>query len=181
AETDLGKCVPGGRATAKKLKELVAQAGAALPTVPGARKAERALVERGYGRDAPVRARLGSSMPLSGPDAEKETRHVVIDLAGCGLAYEPGDSLGIWPRNNPDEVELLLAILKAKGSEAVTLAGGAVVSAREALSRECDLRAPSCELYRLLAREATDEVARSRLAQLAGDDAQAETFGVHDV
>src|SRR5437899_1261634 len=26
-ETDLGKCVPGGRATAKKLKELVAQAG----------------------------------------------------------------------------------------------------------------------------------------------------------
>src|SRR5213596_2561045 len=60
-ETDLGKCVPGARATAKKLKELVAQAGA-LSTAPGAYKAERAVVERGYGRDAPVRARLGSSI-----------------------------------------------------------------------------------------------------------------------
>ena len=26
--------------------------------------------------------------------------------------YAPGDSLGIWPHNNPDEVELLLAILQ---------------------------------------------------------------------
>src|SRR5881396_3045456 len=180
AEADLGKCVPGGRVTAKKLKELVAQAGA-LSTAPGAYKAERAVVERGYGRDAPVRARLGSSMPLSGPDAEKETRHVVIDLAGSGLVYEPGDSLGIWPRNNPDEVELLLAILKAKGSEAVTLADGAVVSAREALSSECDLRVPREVLYKLLARESKNEADRSRLSKLAEDDAQAESLGVHDV
>jgi sulfite reductase (NADPH) flavoprotein alpha-component len=179
-ETDLGKCVPGGRATAKKLKELVAQAGA-LSTAPGAQKAERAVVERGYGRDAPVRARLGASMPLSGRDAEKETRHVVIDLAGSGLVYEPGDSLGIWPRNNPDEVELLLAILKAKGSEAVTLADGAVVSAREALSSECDLRVPREVLYKLLARESKNEADRSRLSKLAEDDAQAESLGVHDV
>src|SRR5207249_7802808 len=71
----------------------------------------------------------------------------------CSSDLEPGDSLGIWPRNNPDEVELLLAILKAKGSEAVTLADGAVVSAREALSSECDLRVPSEVLYKLLARE----------------------------
>jgi sulfite reductase (NADPH) flavoprotein alpha-component len=181
SETDLGKCVPGGRATAKKLKELVAQAGAALSAAPGAQKAERPVVERGYGRDAPVRARLGSSVPLSGPAAEKETRHVVIDLAGCGLVYEPGDSLGIWPRNNPDEVELLLAVLKAKGSEAVTLADGAVVSAREALSSECDLRIPGEALYKLLARESKNEADRSRLGKLAEDDAQAEHLGVHDV
>src|SRR4029078_2396264 len=37
------------------------------------------------------------------------------------------------------------------------------------------------ELYALLAREAADEVDRSRLARLAEDDASAETFGVHDV
>src|SRR5213075_3419531 len=101
---------------------------------------------------------LVSSAPLTAPAAEKETRHIVIDLAGSDLAYEPGDSLGIWPQNNPDEVELLLAILRAKGSEGVTLADGSVVSAREALSRECDLRAPTAELYRLLASQATDEV-----------------------
>ena len=177
-EPDLGKCVPGGRETAKKLKELVALRPArATPTALSAPK----VVERGYGRDAPVPARLLASTPLSAPGAEKDTRHVVIDLARAGLTYEPGDSLGIWPQNNPDEVELLLAILRARGSEAVTLADGSVVSARDALARECDLRLPGAELYRLLAREAKDEVDRSRLAKLAEDDAHAETFGVHDV
>jgi sulfite reductase (NADPH) flavoprotein alpha-component len=185
SERDFGKCVPGGRATAKKLKELVAQAGAAWPAAPAAGvvtpQRERPVVERGYGRDAPVPARLVSSAPLGLPGAEKETRHVVLDIAGCGLQYAPGDSLGIWPQNNPDEVELLLAIVKARGSEAVTLADGEIVSAREALSRECDLRMPTDALYELLAREARDEVDRSRLAKLAQDDAQAEVFGVHDV
>jgi sulfite reductase (NADPH) flavoprotein alpha-component len=179
AEADLGKCVPGGRETARKLKELKAQPGAVIALAP--RKVERPVVERGYGRDVPVRARLASSQPLSSPGAEKETRHVVIDLAGSGLAYEPGDSLGVWPRSNPDEVELLLAILKGRGSEAVTLADGAAVSAREALTSECDLRVPGEALYRLLAREAKTEVDRSRLAKLADDDAQAGSLGVHDV
>ena len=176
-EPDLGKCVPGGRETAKRLRELVPSP----PAVSPSKAVRKALAERGYGRDAPVPARLVSSTRLTAPGAEKDTRHVALDLAGSGLSYEPGDSLGVWPQNNPDEVELLLAILRAKGSEAVTLADGAVVSAREALSRECDLRAPRAELYALLAREAKDEVDRQRLARLSQDDAQAETFGVHDV
>ena len=177
-ETDLGKCVPGGRETAKKLKELFpksitpAQAGAQSP---------KPIIDRGYGRDVPVPARLVSSTPLGSPTADRETRHVVLDIAASEIAYEPGDSLGIWPRSNPDEVELLVAILKARGSEAVTLADGAVVTVREALTRECDLRVPTQALYELLAREAKDEVDRSRLARLAQDDTSAETFGVHDV
>ena len=182
-EADLGKCVPGGRATAKKVKEIVALARATEPAVakPAPGGPAREPVERGYGRDAPVAARLCLSSPLSAPQADKETCHVVIDIAESGLRYEPGDSLGIWPQNNPDEVELLVAILRARGSEAVTLADGAVITARDALTRECDLRAPTEALYALLAGEAGDEVDRTRLARLAEDDAHAETFGVHDV
>jgi sulfite reductase (NADPH) flavoprotein alpha-component len=180
AESDLGKCVPGGRATARKLKELIAQSG--QPPAPRViAKSDRPIGERGYGRDAPVTVRLASSELLNGPGAEKETRHVVVDLADSGVTYEPGDALGIWPRNNPEEVELILAILKAKGSEAVTLTDGAVVSAREALSSECDLRTPGEALYGLLAREARDEVDRSWLTKLTQDDTQADSLGVHDV
>jgi sulfite reductase (NADPH) flavoprotein alpha-component len=184
SETDLGKCVPGGRATAKKLKELVVQAGgvrSAAPSSAAAPTAARPVPERGYGRDAPVPARLLSSTPLTSDHAEKQTHHVVFDLTDTGLRYAPGDSLGIWPQNNPDEVELLIAILRAKGSEAVTLRNGEVVSARDALSRECDLRMPSRELYALLASEAGDDVDRSRLSALAENDDEADTFGVHDV
>jgi sulfite reductase (NADPH) flavoprotein alpha-component len=181
SETDLGKCVPGGRDTARKLKELAAQAGAAQARAPSVVTARKEPAEHGYGRDAPAAARLVASRRLTADGCDKETRHVVIDLAAHGVRYEPGDSLGIWPHNNPDEVELLVAILRAKGSEAVTLADGAVVTARDALSRECDLRRPTEALYALLAGESRDDADRSRLARLARDDAQAETLGVHDV
>lgn len=175
-EADLGKCVPGGRATAKKLRELAAQGA----IVASARPAAPAAAERGYSRDAPITAWLLSSETLTASAADREIRHVVLELDDA-LAYDPGDSLGIWPQNNPDEVELLIAILRAKGSEAVTLADGAVIPARDALGSECDLRTPTEALYALLAREATDDVDRARLVKLAEDDAQAETLGVHDV
>ena len=181
AEADLGKCVPGGRITAKKLKELIAHRTSAPATPSAATAAPPPAVERGYGRAAPVPARLISSVPLTAPGSEREVRHVALELDESGLLYEPGDSLGIWPCNNPDEVELLIAILRAKGSEGVTLPDGAVISAREGLGRECDLRAPSDALYALLAREAKNEPDRSRLSKLAEDDSGADGLGVHDV
>ena len=42
SETDLGKCVPGGRATAKKLKELVVQAGGVRSAAPSSAAAPTA-------------------------------------------------------------------------------------------------------------------------------------------
>ncbi|MDQ6620527.1 MAG: sulfite reductase subunit alpha [Pseudomonadota bacterium] len=178
-EADLGKCVPGGRDTAKALKQLVAERG--VITIVPAHATPYVLPQRGYGRDVPVTARLAAAKSLCSEGAEKDTRHVAIDIAGAGIAYEPGDSLGVWPHNNPDEVELLLAILKARGSEAVTLADGVVITAREALTRECDLRNPGETLYRRMAEEAKDSADRARLAKLAEDDGQADAFGVHDV
>ncbi|HEY2628649.1 MAG TPA: sulfite reductase subunit alpha [Usitatibacter sp.] len=183
SEQDLGKCVPGGRETTKKVKEIVAlarttEAPLAAVATPASAKAP---VERGYGRDAPVPAKMVLSSALSAAEADKETRHVVIDVSESDLHYEPGDSLGIWPQNNPDEVELLVAILRGRGSEAVTLADGVVITARDALTRECDVRVPTESLYALLAREAKDEADRTRLERLAKDDGQADTLGVHDV
>src|SRR5213082_1423342 len=55
AEADLGKCVPGGRITAKKIKELLARRPSAAAT-PAAPIAAPPPVERGYGRAAPVTA-----------------------------------------------------------------------------------------------------------------------------
>ena len=179
AEIDLGKCVPGGRATTRKLKELAAQR-AAVPLPRPRPPAPHKTIERGYGRDAPVGARLVASTPLTAPGSDRDIHHVVLELEDA-VSYDPGDSLGVWPQNNPDEVELLVAILRAKGSEAVTLADGSAVSARDALGNECDLRSPTEALYALLAREARDEVDRARLAKLAEDDGGAEALGVHDV
>ena len=66
---DLGKCVPGGRETAKKLKELIALRPALTASI-AAPSAPRVL-ERGYGRDAPVSARLLASTALTASAIEE--------------------------------------------------------------------------------------------------------------
>jgi sulfite reductase (NADPH) flavoprotein alpha-component len=49
---------------------------------------------------------------LNGKGSEKDTRHVVLDIAGSGLAYAPGDSFGLYPRNDPALAEAILAALR---------------------------------------------------------------------
>src|SRR5207248_8984886 len=69
-EPDLGKCVPGGRETAKKLKELTLLRPS-HPALATASSAPR-LVERGHGRDAPVSRRLLASSGLTAAAAGHE-------------------------------------------------------------------------------------------------------------
>ena len=40
-------------------------------------------------------------MNLNGRGSNKETRHLELSLEGSGLTFEPGDSLGIYPENDP--------------------------------------------------------------------------------
>ena len=181
AEKDLTRCVPGGRPTAKLLKVLVADAPPpAAPATPAA-SSTHALAQSvvKVDRDRPVAARLLRSEPLNRPGAEKQTQNVVLSLAGTGLDYAPGDSLGVWPVNHGEEVELLLAILRAKGSEEVALPSGPTLTVREALLRRCNLREPSEELLQLLSCVARDDIEGTRLARL--DDAALAAAGVHDV
>ena len=184
AEKDLGRCVPGGRPTAKKLKELLSAHGTSATVVqlvaaPQPEKPSDA--ELGYHRDAPLPARLIASTALTSPDCDRSVQHVALDLGETGLAYRPGDSLGVWVRNNPEEVELILGLLDARGSEPVTLADGTLTTAREALSRYCELRWPSSSLYWTLARFARSARDARTLAGFADDDAGAHRLGIHEV
>ncbi len=179
-EKDLGKCVPGGKPTAKMLKVLVAEAPPPSAPAPVAAAAV-ASTSMPATRDRPANARLLRSEPLNRPGAEKQTQNVVLSLAGTGLDYAPGDSLGVWPVNNGEEVELVLAILRAKGSEAVTLPSGQTLTVREALLRRCNLREPSDELFMLLSRYARDDIEATRLARMAEEAAALAAGAVHDV
>jgi sulfite reductase (NADPH) flavoprotein alpha-component len=180
-EKDATRCVPGGKATARKLKELLAQSPPSSSQTDAAQVVARASAKPGLDRARPVLATLKRSEPLNRPGADKQTQNVVLSLGDTGLAYEPGDSLGVWARNYPEEVDLLLTILRARGPEIVALADGTSVAARDALTHRCNLRAPSEALYRLLSRHAKDDIEATRLSQLAQDDSLAAEMGVHDV
>ena len=115
AEPRLNLCAPGGKATARMLKALVEgeMGGGVLdPDTPKPAAAPRAPdAPRGYSRDNPVPARLISRKRLNGEGSEKLTCHIEIDLSASGLDYTVGDSLGIFPRNDPALADAIIAAI----------------------------------------------------------------------
>ena len=83
---------------------------------------------------------------ITPPGAPKDCQHHVISLAGSGIVYKPGDSLGVWPRNVDSLVDAIVARLGATGEEPVTV-GGRDLPFREALATKCDLTVISKRLF----------------------------------
>jgi sulfite reductase (NADPH) flavoprotein alpha-component len=99
-------------------------------------------------RRNPVRARVLANTRLggsgSGPLA-KEIRHVVLDATALPSGYEPGDSIGIHPENDPTLVDAILAAARLSGGERVEV-GGASRPLRDALARHLEIQSPDARL-----------------------------------
>lgn len=74
-----------------------------------------------YSRTNPFRAEVLENLNLNGRGSNKETRHLELSLEGSGLSYQPGDSLGIYPENDPELVEQILAEMNWNADEQVTV------------------------------------------------------------
>lgn len=91
-------------------------------------------VESAYSRTNPFRAEVLENINLNGRGSNKETRHLEISLEGSGITFEPGDSLGIYPENDPVLVDQLLAELNWNPEQIVTInKQGETLSLRDAL------------------------------------------------
>ncbi len=64
-----------------------------------------------YDKKSPFTATVIDNLALTGKGSSKETRHVELSLVGSGLTFEPGDALGVMPRNDPAMVDALLGAL----------------------------------------------------------------------
>src|SRR5690348_6819111 len=111
-EERLNLCVPGGKETARMLKLLYQELGVAaepLPVVvepkpqPAAKTSDTSSI--GFSRNKPVEAKFLSRERLSKPGSAKDTWHIEIDIAESGIDYAVGDSLGIFPVNDPALVD----------------------------------------------------------------------------
>jgi sulfite reductase (NADPH) flavoprotein alpha-component len=96
-----------------------------------------------YSRKNPFPATLLVNRKLNLEGSEKETRHYEFSLAGSGLAYEVGDSMGVFPQNNPQLVEELLRALHFTGDEEVKNKEGETFSMREGLLKHFHVTQPS--------------------------------------
>jgi sulfite reductase (NADPH) flavoprotein alpha-component len=122
------------------MPEAVAPSKPAAPTSP-------------YTRRNPFPGKLTVNRRLSGSDSEKDTRHFEIDLTGWGLSFEVGDSLAVYPTNDPALVDEILHALSAKGDETVT-AAKTQKPFREALLRDCSITQPTPKFLRAITERA---------------------------
>jgi len=91
---------------------------------------------------------------LSADDSEKDTRHFEIDLTSWGLNFEPGDSVAVYPTNDPDLVNEILRALGAIGDEPVT-AGKVQKPFREALLKDFSITQPTPKFLKAIAERAS--------------------------
>ncbi|MEC0345158.1 assimilatory sulfite reductase (NADPH) flavoprotein subunit [Peribacillus frigoritolerans] len=92
------------------------QVGSAA-AVPEAKASEGE--QTSYSRTNPFKAEVLENINLNGRGSNKETHHLELSLEGSGLTFEPGDSLGIYPKNDSDLVDMLLMELDWDPEETV--------------------------------------------------------------
>ncbi|MCF2647206.1 assimilatory sulfite reductase (NADPH) flavoprotein subunit [Niallia sp. Sow4_A1] len=94
----------------------------------------QSIRDSGYSRSNPYYAEVLDVINLNGQGSNKETLHVELSLEDSGISFEPGDSLGIFPNNDPDLVDLLVKELGFSPTESVSInKQGKVLAFREAL------------------------------------------------
>ncbi len=102
---------------------LQAAAPAAVAADEATDEAEVEAPEEKWTRALPFAARLISKDVLSGAGSAKEVRHIALSLAHSGLSYEPGDALGVWPRQSAGLVEALLTATGFSAQSEVSIDG----------------------------------------------------------
>jgi sulfite reductase (NADPH) flavoprotein alpha-component len=167
AEASLSRCAPGGKATSRKLKELLAEIGD-----PGAAKGPAVAPGIGIatapaataGETASYRLRLRAAPSLHRAGAEKDTRHVVLETIDQPMNYEAGDSLAVVAHNCPDLVGAIIERLGAAADLPVRSPDGIECPLFEALGERCEIRRPSDQAIEVLASRATNRE-ESRMLQ----------------
>ncbi|WP_404322230.1 assimilatory sulfite reductase (NADPH) flavoprotein subunit [Cytobacillus firmus] len=141
------------------------------PSPSAASVSASAPAESVYSRSNPFRAEVLENINLNGRGSNKETRHLEISLEGSGLTYQPGDSLGVYPENDPELVDLLLAEMNWDPEEAVRVKEE-TVTLKEALSSHFEITVLTKPLVEKTAKLSGNE----ELHQLALDSSRLKSY-----
>ena len=125
-------------------------------------------------------------------DEDRRVVHVQFDLAGSGIKYGPGDSLGVLPENDPVLVDALLKRMDLDGSKWFALQpldrGDAAPSSQRPLQHikwPCSVEnaflhgveltgPPKKSLLRVLAEHCSDQAEKARLMRLCSREGRQE-------
>jgi sulfite reductase (NADPH) flavoprotein alpha-component len=119
-----------------------------------------------YSRKNPFLAELVRHDRLTKPDSLKDTRHFVLSLAGSGIHYTPGDSLGAFGSNSPAVVDELIALLEFDPNAPVKDPKGQSTTFRQALLKEYIVNRANRKVMSGLAQRVPQGEQRNRLMEI---------------
>jgi len=168
ADGNIGRCTPGGKATSRKLKELLA--GMATPAAAAVLSTPTLAASPGAAPAHAPRfaARLRLAQRLNRDGSEKDTRLVVLETDSGAEGFQVGDSLGVVARNCPELVAAIIQRLGASADTPVISPDGIERPLGEALSEACEIRRPSDQAIEVLASRAHD-LEESRILQATAE------------
>ena len=103
-----------------------------------------------YTRNKPFAAEIVEKINLNMTGSNKHTTHLEISLENSGITYEPGDSLGIVPKNNAQLVDALITALNFDASKTVPT-GDTTQTLRDALINHYEITVLSKPLLQKIA------------------------------
>jgi sulfite reductase (NADPH) flavoprotein alpha-component len=173
-EERLNLCVPGGKETTRMLKVLYQELGRPLEPVTAkipsstttlADVTAAPAAAPGASRDSPAEAVFVSRTRLNKPGSEKKTWHIELDFTGAGADYSIGDTLGIFPTNDPALVDAVIATLAAPADFPI---GGAAL--RDVLIERSSLGIAPDLLFQLFSYITGGDRRQKAKALAAGED-----------
>jgi sulfite reductase (NADPH) flavoprotein alpha-component len=97
-----------------KVQELIGQN--VTPNGASAPSESQTVSTNAYSKKNPYKAEILDRIKLNGAGSQKEVFHIELSLEDSGISYQPGDAIGIIPKNPEPLVNELLAKLKFDGA-----------------------------------------------------------------
>lgn len=120
-----------------------------------------------YSKTNPFLATVKDRYSLSKPGSGKNTQHVVLGIHHSGFRYQVGDSVGVFPENDPLLIEQTLKAIKAKGDEIIRdKNSGEPWPLRLFLQKKANLTTVSRKLLSEIKERQTNPAKKEKLAQL---------------
>lgn len=128
-----------------------------------------------YSKNNPFLARLTQNIVLNKEGSEKETRHFVIDLAGSGITYQPGYSIGVFAQNPAPVVGELIERLRLDPLTPIPTANGST-TLTETLLKNFTLNRVGKKFVKAVAEKLPPGEKKDHLTALCADEEQLAAY-----
>jgi sulfite reductase (NADPH) flavoprotein alpha-component len=122
-----------------------------------------------YNKNNPFMAKITENRLLSKTGSIKDTRHMIINLAGSGLQYNPGYSLGVFPKNPAALVDQVIAKLGLNANHQLVQKSG-TKALRQVLSEDLTLNRVSKKFVKAVAEKLPDGAKKDGLLAISADE-----------